>query len=156
MGKSGIITMRQLELIPRHLSIIRSDNVELSGNLLNSTQTDGKHECIVNQVTAIKWNIKNLGPDPCKFIFRVCPIQETNSGIVFHNSTEMIILGNSTEMLPILDVNESIAIETKFMFQKPGFVKISSHVQRLRDTENTGTEMDICWLQSGIKIIVVD
>ena len=151
--------MRQLDLIPRHLSIIRSEDVEITAKFADSLKKDGKYECVVNQVYKINWSIRNSGPASCKFIFRVCPVQETNAGIIFHNATEMIILGVSTQVLPELKPNESHNLETSFIFQKPGFVKIMSHVQKWKENESSiegGAELDICWFQSGISAVVFE
>ena len=152
--------MRNLEMTQRHLPIVRSDNVEITGNLLNSTSLkNGKYECMVNKTYCIRWTIKNLRPDECKFIFRVCPVQETNSGILFHNSTGMIILGTSVQVLPLLYPAQEYKLDTHFLFQKPGIAKIMSHVQRIEDKSEIVTsvaEMNISWLQSGIHVVVFE
>jgi hypothetical protein len=146
-----------LKILPNFLPIIRSDIVVITGMLskLSPINQDDGYLCKINQINTIEWKIQNLTKEKLDLVFRMCPVQETNTGIICHNSTGMIALGTTSRVLPVLEPESTLAFSTKVYFQMPGMVKIMAHVQRFQSgnvpIENLN---EIHWQKSSISILV--
>jgi hypothetical protein len=171
--RSGILSFRSFPMSPGFFAIIKADPIKIRGKFIEDDGVEmvasTRYKCRSNHLCNLQWEITNLSEVPTRLIFRVCPVEETSTGVTYHDSNQVVLIGSLSTLLPILQAGETTTVSQQLFFSQPGNLNVMAHVETIHTPKEVIKKSKyeapeivleevegIQWFQPGIRVSIVE
>jgi hypothetical protein len=171
--RCGILSFRSFPMTPSFFTVIKADPIRIRGKFMEDSGvemvTSTRYRCKTNHLCLLEWQITNVSDVPTRLIFRVCPVEETSTGVTYHDSNQVVLIGSLSTLLPLLHGGETTKVSQQLFFSQPGNYNVMAHIETIYEPKEVAKKSKyeapeivleevegIQWFQPGIRVSIVE